>query len=97
MPGSWSRNIRQKAFIAAAGQAFDAGGVSYAHPGLFSLPEERAVRVAPAQLGRFVDRLSQELSFADYDRLAHQIWVAALRAGEPARGAGGPAQLRREP
>jgi hypothetical protein len=38
MPESPTRSVTQKAFLAAAGQALDAGEVRYEHPGLFSLP-----------------------------------------------------------
>ena len=56
-------------------------------PGGVGVPEfvRRDFRVAPAQLGRFVDRLSRGLSFADYDRLARPLRLGVSAGPEVAR------------
>lgn len=82
MQGSKPRRSTEKAFIEAAGQGRGGGGahpVTYEYPGVFRTGA-LTVQVNESRIGYFAEKLSDVLSFHDYDRLTRTIWVAHWRA-----------------
>lgn len=74
----YQKSRTQKAFL----QVAERQPVTYVHPGKFETGET-FYTVRPGALGRFLYRLSGVMSFADYDRLTRQVWVAHMRAERP--------------
>ena len=60
--------------------------VRYDHPAMFRAGET-VLTVRPGSVPRFLSRLSTVMSFADYERLTREVYVAHLRAARNPSGA----------